>query len=143
MIAVPAGDKTPMVLQYVSEKIGVQFNPSMSTAFAVLNDNGEFVAGVVLSNFRVHDIEISCATETSVAWRPHIMRAVFEYVFVQLKCARCTSIVTKGNARCRSFLKGLGFSLEGNVRMGYDGKRDALIYGLLASECRYLGGFNG
>lgn len=140
MIAVPAENLTPMVLQYMEEKIGVKFDNKLAVAFAILNDKTEFVAGVVLSNFREHDIEISCATETSMAWRPHVMGAVFQYVFKQLGCARCTSIVTRNNTRCRDFLDSLGFQLEGNLRMGYDGKRDALIYGLLAKDCRYLSG---
>lgn len=138
MIAVPAGDKTKLVCDYMTEKTGAVFDVGLCTAFAILNDSGAFVAGVVLSNFRKHDIEISCASETSMAWRPHVMTAVFEYVFTQLGCSRCTSIVTKGNGKCRTFLNDLGFNLEGNLRMGYDGTKDALIYGLLAAECRYL-----
>lgn len=141
MIAVPATDKRlEMLAKYMYEKTGTFFDYKMCSGFAILNDKGQFVAGVILSNYRKHDIEISCATETSAAWRPHIMKAVFQYVFGQLGCTRCTSIVTKKNTRCRSFLNGLGFTLEGNVRRGYDGKRDALVYGLLAAECRYFTG---
>jgi RimJ/RimL family protein N-acetyltransferase len=141
MIAVPAtGTQLDAVISYMHEKTGGKFDASLCSGFAVLSDNKEFVAGIVLSNYRTHDIEISCATESSIAWRPHVMKAVFQYVFGQLSCVRCTAIVTKGNKRCREFLNDLGFTLEGNVRNGYDGKRDALIYGLLAAECRYFTG---
>lgn len=129
-----------MVVQYMQQRTGAIFDPALCVAFAILNDNDEFVAGVVLSNYRKHDIEVSCATESSMAWRPHVMAAVFQYIFGQLGCVRCTSIVTKSNTKCRKFLDSLGFSLEGNVRLGYDGNKDALIYGLLAAECRYLVG---
>jgi hypothetical protein len=140
MKLISAGPNTRLVCKYVGEMAGVNFNPdlSMVTAFAVINDVGHFVAGVVISEYRGHDCQISCAAETPIAWQPDVVRGVFQYVFQQLGCARCTSITKKSNRRCREFLNALGFTLEGNLRLGYDGIKDALIYGLLASECRYL-----
>lgn len=144
MIAAPAGQFTAMVGDYVMEKIpGLVLTPGMFQAFMIVNDNMDFVAGVVFTNFRSTDgvptdIEISCATETSAAWRPGVCRAIFKYVFETVGCVRCTSITVKGNRKARSFLEGFGFQLEGNIRLGYDGRRDALIYGLLRSECRFL-----
>src|SRR5215217_4693084 len=144
MRAIPAGDLTAMVGAYLTEQTGAQFVPGMFQAMAIVDDNDDFVGGVVFSNFRGTDCEVSCAAEPHAAvWRPHIMRAVFTYVFNQLGCVRCTSITTKRNKRARDFLEGLGFVLEGNLRLGYDGKNDALIYGLLARECRYLADDSG
>lgn len=139
MIAAPAGNLTEMVGAYVTEKIGgMTLTPGMFSAMMVLDDNNDFVAGIVFSNFRGTDVEVSCASDTPAAWRPHVCRAIFKYVFEQLGCVRCTSITVKGNRKARSFLESLGFQLEGNVRLGYDGTKDALIYGLLRSECRFL-----
>jgi RimJ/RimL family protein N-acetyltransferase len=153
MRAVPAGDKTEMVGQYIMHKVpGLQLIPGMYTGFAFLSDTNEFVGGAVVTNFRQgqfgNDCEISCAAETSMAFRPWVCTAVFRYIFVQLQCTRVTSITTKKNRRTRAFLERLGFALEGCVRRAYDGKRDALIYGLLAEDCRYLeagasGGIDG
>jgi RimJ/RimL family protein N-acetyltransferase len=116
----------------------------MFSAFAFLNDQGDFVGGCAISGYRQsqygNDCDISCASETSMAARPHVFTAVFNYVFVQLKCVRLTCVTTKRNKRARAFIERMGFELEGNVRLGYDGKRDALIYGLLAADCRYLAG---
>lgn len=144
MIAAPAGRLTDMVGQYVMEKIpGLVLQPGMFQAFMVVNDNSELMAGIVFTNYRTTDgkptdIEISCAGETPAAWRPSVCKAIFKYVFETVGCVRCTSITVKGNRKARSFLEGLGFQLEGNVRLGYDGFKDALIYGLLRSECRFL-----
>jgi hypothetical protein len=144
MIVAPAGKHTELVGAYLMEKIpGLQLAPGMFVAFMVVNDEKDFVAGVAFTNYRDSDgvptdIEVSCASETPAAWRPEVCRAIFSYAFEQLKCVRCTSITVKGNKKARSFLEGLGFQLEGNVRLGYDGRRDALIYGLLRSECRFL-----
>jgi len=139
MIVLPAGAFTDKVGAYCMEKIpGLKLDPGMYSAFMVVDDKNDFVGGVVLTNFRGTDIEISCAAETPMAWRHDVCKAIFKYVFEQLNCVRCTSITVKGNRRARGFLEGLGFQLEGNVRLGYDGTKDALIYGLLRSECRYL-----
>lgn len=143
MIALPAGKYTEIVGQYIMDKTGMELTPGMYQAFMVINDNKDFVAGVVVTNFRRTDCEMSGASETPAAWRPHVCRAIFSYIFEQLGCVRVTSITTKGNKKARAFLESLGFQLEGNVRLGYDGRRDALIYGLLKAECRYLAAEEG
>lgn len=138
MIAYPAGKFTEMVGQYLTEKTGMSLTPGMYQAFMIVDENRDFAGGVVFSNFRKTDLEVSCASDHPAAFRNSVCRAIFDYVFKQLNCVRCTSITTKGNKKARAFLEALGFQLEGNVRLGYDGKRDALIYGLLRSECRFL-----
>lgn len=148
MYAVPAGDKLAMVCQYMYEKIGVQFNPFQCQGFAILSDKNEFVGAVLVSNITYSGVqavncEISCAAETSMAWRPHVCKAIFQYVFGQLGCVRCTSITRKNNTKARGFLEALKFTLEGNIRKGYDGEKDALVYGLLREECQFFGGLNG
>lgn len=148
MYAVPAGDKLAMLCEYMREKVGVVFNPFTCQGFAVLSDTQEFVGAVIISNVRYSgnkaiDCEISCAAETPMAWQHHVCRAVFHYIFGQLGCVRCTSITKKNNTKARGFLEALNFTLEGNVRKGYDGEKDALLYGLLAEDCRFFGDLNG
>ncbi len=141
-------ENLPMLCKYMREKTEAVFVPTQCQGFAILSDTGEFTAAVIVSNLRYHngkaiDCEISCATETSVAWRPEVCETVFGYMFKQLGVVRCTSITKKNNTRSREFLEALNFVLEGNVRKGYDGQKDALIYGLLAEDCRFLGGLDG
>jgi hypothetical protein len=73
-----------------------------------------------------------------MAWRDGVLNAMFAYIFVQLGCVRCTSIVKKSNKRARAILEGLGFVLEGRIRRGFDGVRDGLVYGMLREECEYI-----
>lgn len=137
--AVPADHLTPRVGEYIMSKVnGLRLDPGMFQAFAFLAVDGTFMGGCVISNYRGTDCEISCAAENSMCFRRNVMQAVFSYIFVQLGCVRCTSLTTKGNKRARSFLEALGFELEGNLRRGYDGSRDALVYGLLREQCRYV-----
>jgi len=138
MIAIPAGENTKLVAAYVAEKTGCDFQEGMYQSFAVLDDQGQFCAGVVFHEYRGHDVQMSTATETPLAWKPHVLKAIFTYAFKQLGCVRATAFTKKSNRRARSFLEGLGFQLEGRIRLGHDGVKDALIYGLLASECVYI-----
>lgn len=137
-----------LLCMYMYDKIGIRFDPAVVQGFAVMSDDNRFVAGVLVSNLRYSeskaiDCEISCATETSAAWRPEVCNAIFNYIFGQIGCVRCTSIVKKNNTRSRQFLEALNFQLEGNLRKAYDGQKDALIYGLLAEDCQYYEGLNG
>lgn len=150
MLAVPAGDNLGLLCSYMHSKTGTPFDPNMCQGFAIINDKYEFVGAAIISNIRYDfatkqavDCEISCASDNRFTWRPHVCEVIFKYVFHQLKCVRCTSITRKNNAKARAFLKHLNFELEGNIRKGYDGEHDALIYGLLAEDCRFLGGLNG
>lgn len=144
MRAVPASEALkPMVVEYMREKVG-EYDPGEHyVAFVVVDDAGNMVAGVIVSNYRETDCEISCASDSPAAWRPHVCRAIFSYIFEQLGCVRCTSITTKANKKAKAFLQHFGFQLEGKLRLGYDGKRDALIYGLLKAECPFLGAARG
>lgn len=138
--AVPAMHLTDMVGRYMCDKIaGLRLEPGMYQAFAFVSDTGDFVGGCSISNYRGTDCEISCAVDNPMAFNAGVLCAVFQYIFVQLKCVRCTSITTRRNKRARKFLEALGFELEGNLRLAYDGERDALVYGLLARDCRHLG----
>lgn len=101
---------------------------------------GRFVGGVVFYNYRGHDIEVAAAFD-SVTWaRPETLRELFRCPFVELGCVRATATTGRRNKRVRKLLEHLGCKLEGVKRKGLDGKEDAIVYGLLRSECRFLGG---
>lgn len=140
--------KLPLLCQYMFEKTEALFDPAMCQGFAIMDDSDDFAAAVIVSNVRYHngkpiDIEISCATDRKFTWTPEVCKTIFTYIFGQLGCTRCTSITKKNNSKSREFLDALNFVLEGNIRRGYDGERDALIYGLLAEDCRFFEGLNG
>lgn len=140
--------KLTLLCQYMQTKTDTQFDPAQCQGFAVLAEDGTFMAAVLVSNVRFSDgkaidCEISCANESSISWKPEVCRAIFSYIFMQLGCVRCTSITKKNNVKARGFLEALNFKLEGCVRKGYDGDKDALIYGLLAEDCAYVEGLNG
>lgn len=103
-------------------------------------DGNTLVAGAVFNNYRpqYRDIEISFSAASPKWARRGIIREIFRYPFVQLGCARLTTITGRKNRRARRLDEGLGFKLEGVVRKGF-GRDDAMIYGMLKRECKWLG----
>jgi hypothetical protein len=132
-----------LVERYVSGRLGVNLGQTPFVGFGVFTEDGSFVAGVVVSNYRGSDCEVSMAAETANWAKKGIMRIIFEYIFYRTNCTRCTCVVPNKtpSKRTRRFLEGVGFVLEGNMRRAYDGETDALIYGLLRQECRFLAEF--
>lgn len=107
------------------------------TTIAVQSEKGIHCA-CVYQNFRGCDIEMACAIDDKRSLTKGALSIFFSYPFNQLNCVRVTTIVSRRNKASRRFVEKLGFKLEGVVRKVIDGKTDAIIYGMLRSECRWI-----
>lgn len=135
---------SPAVAHWVAPRVGIA-DPVAFGAFSAIGIGvgSRPIAGFVFSDLRVsqhgNDVRVTVAAEPGTRWaRQQVLRYLFDYVFNQLGCARATFIIREGNERAERVSKKLGFRKEGVVRRGWDGKTNALIYGLLKTECRYL-----
>ncbi len=98
------------------------------------------IGGVVYNNYhpQIGNVWVHFAFDDPRWATPSVMGSVCAYPFIQLGCKRVTAIVKRKNKRSRTFIeKGIGFRLEGCIRKGF-GNDDAMIYGLLRHECRWL-----
>jgi hypothetical protein len=137
---------TERVAKFVADRVPLmagrtfQFGPDGKPRFVALGvvRRGKFAAGVVFHNYHGHDIEMSAAADDPLWCLPETLRQLFAYPFAQLNCVRMTTITGRKNKRARKIDERLGFRLEGVVRKGIDGKEDAVIYGLLKSECKWI-----
>lgn len=106
-------------------------------ALGVARD-GRIIGGVLYTEWRElvpgqHDIFLTAAGEPG--WLSKgIIRELLRYPFVQLRCIRITSVISKANKPARAFNEKLGFKLEGTVRHGRGVGKDCVIYGLLKSD---------
>lgn len=94
--------------------------------------DGKVVAAVSFSHWTGHDIELSVAALPGAGSRA-LLRAIFQYVFDQLDCVRCTARIRASNEKSLSLAERIGFRREGVLRNGY-GNEDAVILGLLRNE---------
>ena len=132
------------VAEWVAKRVGLEgahdFGPCASIGVAIA---GRPVSGVVYSWFRRepfgNDVRATIAAEHGSKWaREAVLREMFAYPFLQLECARITCLIKEGNTRSERLCRHLGFRKEGVLRRAWDGRSNALLYGLLKSECRYI-----
>lgn len=116
---------------------GGDFGPCV--AIGVAGDDGVLIAGVVYHNYRPWpgggDMEMSIAATSPLWCRRGVLRALFQYPFVQAGCHRVTACTGAGNAAAIKLNSGLGFRPEGRMRKGF-GTEDAIIMGLLREDAR-------
>lgn len=98
---------------------------------------GAIRAGIVIEPITDFDAAMTVFSETPRAASPEMFRRIFGLVFGELGYKRVTFEVHPKNKRSRKLAEGVGARLEGKKRRGLDGRRNALIYGLLPEECRY------
>jgi hypothetical protein len=99
---------------------------------------GHVVAGIACEFKTPFDAHVSVAVDEPEAITRYFLRRIFRALFV--KAARITALCEPGNVRAEDGLKRMGFVYEGFLRRGLDGERDALIYGMLPEDCKFLPG---
>lgn len=106
--------------------------------------HNKLIGGVVFHNYRPEDgdIEMSLAFDRPPTPSRATLRRVFGFPFQQLGLNRITIRIAADNRPVIRLTKGYGFKPEGRLREARAGT-DELIYGMLKSECRWLGDHHG
>ena len=69
------------------------------------------------------------------------LRAIYTAAFSQAK--RLTAEVEPHNRKALRQVQRMGFQYEGFRRLGLEGTRDVMVYGMLRGDCKYLPGYTG
>lgn len=104
----------------------------------VRNDEDQVVAALACEFWSTFDVKFTAAIADERAITPKLLHVIFGTLFS--KAVRITAEVDVDNSAACDRLDRLGFVYEGFKRRGLDGYRDALMYGMLAEDCRYLPG---
>lgn len=109
-------------------------------AIGVVRDGG-LIGAVLYHCYRrsdaVADLEIVIAGEPGWLSRDRLNK-FFHYPYVDLGCTRTTVVVSKKNRRARKLAERLGYRLEGQIRKAMQDGADAMVYGMLKQECRWI-----
>jgi hypothetical protein len=111
------------------------WDPACTGVGVMLDD--ELKGGLVIELLTTFDAQVSFVFETPKVVSRRLIREFLHHCFVALKLQRLTFEVLPKNRASRRFIEGLGAKLEGKKRKGYDGHRNALIYGLLPEEAKF------
>ena len=128
----------PWIVKWVSDKIpGDDTFPLDSPCFGALKD-GRLYAAVVYTMHTPAGVCMNVAGEGN--WlNKSFLREAFAIPFERLGCSRVAGLVRTDNFAAQRFDEHLGFVREGLIRQGDDDGCDLIIYGMLKSECRWLG----
>lgn len=131
------------VVDFVREEIALDLrgqhldNPDRWFIVAAKNDHGAVVGAMVFEAKTPFDWHLSVArVEGQLILMPEVMAIIWQTIFT--KAVRVTMLVDPENKRAERQVRRLGGVYEGFLRRGLDGSRDALVFGLLESDCRYL-----
>lgn len=99
---------------------------------------GRVVAALVCEFTTPFEAHFSIAVDQPACITRTVLRRVFQTIFT--RAARITARIEATDDDAEDKVKRMGFVYEGFLRRGYDGYRDALIYGMLMEDCKYLPG---
>jgi RimJ/RimL family protein N-acetyltransferase len=131
-------DKKP-IIDWWNERQETKAGEGTHSAIGIVDpETGQIIGAVVYHAYKGHDVELGIATEDPRWAQKGTLRAIFDYAFNQLGCARCTAITGKQNRPARDLLERLGFKREGTHRNGMAPGVTAISYGMQKDECRWL-----
>lgn len=125
------------IARWVGDRLGIDDFSPFCGALGIIDDHG-IIAGVVFNNYRHPNIEATIASTTPRWCTSRVLRGIFSYPFWQLKCSRVTAVTSVKNQPTQAFLCRIGFQQEGVMRRAFRNDEDAVIFGMLAEECRWL-----
>jgi len=86
----------------------------------------------------IGDIEWNVVVPDGTWMTRELLETIFDYVFNQLECVRMSLTLPKGAKKNRAVAEKLGFIMEGTKRKGFPGGSNAILYGLLKEDCKWL-----
>lgn len=112
-----------------------KLKPFRSAGFV---EDDKLVGGLVMTDYRFFDAELSIFMDPKRIIGLHAMRELFAWCFEEVGLMRLTAKVRIDNERARTFVLKLGFHHEGTMRRGFDGTHDAALYGMTRYDCYWL-----
>jgi RimJ/RimL family protein N-acetyltransferase len=115
-------------------QMGIEIIPPY-TALGIVSAHGQLTGGMVFNNQSEADIELSIVAPKRLT--RGICRVIAQYAFETAGCMRMTARTRESNLQVRRVIEKVGFRQEGVLRGYYRDGEDAILFGLLRSECRW------
>jgi hypothetical protein len=127
--------------RFLSERTRIDFTTtdfSGPSWFCVTGrDQNERVIGVCVFEMKTwFDAHMTAAIADRRVMSRRLLRAMFSAVFSQ--ATRITALIEPWNVPALRQAMLMGFRQEGFMRRAVEGIRDAVLFGMLRHECRYL-----
>lgn len=107
-------------------------------AIGVTKDD-KIICVVVYTDYHDHMIEMHIASIDSRWATRYNLKVFFSYPFSELRLDRVQAILAASNERAISMAERLGFTQEGYHPKAFIGGVDAVSFGMLKPDCKWLG----
>jgi hypothetical protein len=131
--------------EFLSEETGIDFrridfrHPRWFCVTARRDD--DTLMGVLACEFKEwFNVHFSTAICDQRCMSRRLLRAIFTGLFS--RAVRVTALVDPEAQTTIELIRRMGFVYEGFMRMGVEGRRDALLFGMLREDCRFLPGYH-
>lgn len=122
---------------WVSEKIGLGRVYENAAGYGFLVD-GQLAGGVLFSDFTGRDIHVHIAIEDARWCSRKYLKFIAEYAFVHCGVSRVSALTAQSNPKAAKVMAAWGSKQEGLLRKYFSDDDDAIVWGLLKEECRFL-----
>ena len=129
--------QSPARIEWVAERLGVDFSQPAKVIVSVDDDTSQILGGVVYSRFTPGNCEMSVAADSPKFLTRKTLREYFAYPFEQLALRRVTILIESCNTHSIDFNRRLGFVAEGLLRNWY-GQHHGILMGMLREDCKWL-----
>ena len=123
--------------EWARERLGLDNAPEFFRAFSAVNNEGEFVCVVIMTNFTSRNIDLTIAIDNKKV-RPRetivMFNEIFGFIFNKLHVARVTGLLRGKNTQAKRLNEHFGFQLEGIMRKSFEDNDDLHIYGFLKED---------
>lgn len=129
------------LIAWAEPRMGVEAGhaPSETIALGVLDDAGEIHAVIWFNAFYATYASLHIASNGGKRWATRaVLRTVFAFAFDHLKLTRLNFVVSVNNVPVQVLALKVGLRIEGVARCGANDGSDAILFGMLAQECRWL-----
>ena len=140
------GDLPEDAQALLTERLRVDFShcsfkaPRWFSAWA--RDEHDQIAGIFAIEFPFwFEGRITILVQDQRCMSHRVLRAIYTAAFSQAR--RLTAEVEPDNRRALRQVQRMGFQYEGYRRLGLEGTRDTMCYGMLRGDCKYLPGYTG
>lgn len=121
---------------WARSKLELENAPGFFRTMSAVDENGEFVCVVVMTNFTPRNIDLSIVIGGKGLMPKGMLvmfNEVFGFVFDKLRVARVTGLLRGKNTQAKRINEHFGFKLEGVMRKSFIDD-DLHIYGFLAED---------
>ncbi len=122
------------VARWMGDQMGIHINPPY-TAFGVVSADGQLTGGVLFNNQSEADIELSIVAPKRLT--RGLCRVIAQYAFETAGCMRMTVRTRASSLQVRQVIEKVGFRQEGVLRCYFLDGEDAILFGMMKSECRW------